>query len=217
MYHSKSSSLISLRLRGVLSLKVLQFNHSISFRLIPLKSRGCFVSLNILQSNITQIKGCIVSLNILQLNITQIERCFVSLNILQFNITQIKGVYCITQYPPVKYHSNWEVYCITQYPPAQYPLILKSPITCFLGESHKSSDQMVISTCYWVHSVCEILRCCHGTLFQSSEVCKGHHSVVRVIKGPVMDLVLDANGNESLRVRMTQAAPQFPLQSSLQD
>src|ERR1700731_3865161 len=35
----------------------------------------------------------------------------------------------------------------------EYPLILKSPITCFLGESHKSSDQMVMSTCYWVHSV----------------------------------------------------------------
>jgi hypothetical protein len=33
----------------------------------------------------------------------------------------------------------------------------------------------------------------------------------------VMDLVLDANGNESLRVRVTQTAPQFPLQSSLQD
>src|ERR1700730_8917633 len=38
----------------------------------------------------------------------------------------------------------------------EYPLILKSPITCFLGESHKSSDQMVMSTCYWVHSA---IRC----------------------------------------------------------
>ena len=36
----------------------------------------------------------------------------------------------------------------------EYPLILKSPVTCFLGESHKSSDQKVISTCYWVHSAC---------------------------------------------------------------
>ena len=33
----------------------------------------------------------------------------------------------------------------------------------------------------------------------------------------VLDLVLDANRNESLRVRMTQTAPQFLLQSSLQD
>src|ERR1700730_14994448 len=90
LYHSMSSSLISLKLRGVLY-------HPISSSLISLKLRGVLYH---------SISSSLISLKLMG----------------------------------VLYHSMLST---------EYPLILKSPVTCFLGESHKSSHQMVISTCYW--------------------------------------------------------------------